>query len=655
MSHVGPSLLFVLAWFWAIALIAQPTAPDLLTTQIIAHADSARHLLEANQDDKAFAMIRAGLQNPRWHQSLSGTLHLYYQLGIAERKISRLAESLAALNRANQLAIQLHDTVQLVRMGYALSVVYADQGQLVQAVGQCHRTLAYAKFHPELAYTSLKLLSALYEELGNQPAADAYRNRFINLLSNSKNPLLRINAETARAENWEFKKRYDQAFIHYTKAIEMVRTLNEPDIVGELCMSLSRVNQKLRHWDAALKALNEAKYWESRYRSIPAQTVIYREMASVLAAQGKPKQALQSAERAVALSYKSQRPGALLPALDTLQRIQSLNGQFRAAWLTAKTLRQLTDSLATVSKVEAVAQIETRYKVAAQETTIKGLQKDALIKKLQVKTRQRELNTIKGQQEILFGVLGSLVIGLSVIGFLFTRTHTLQQKTEEQRQLLESQTAELQASNQTKDKLFSVVSHDLRSPITNLQHLFQNLRQTHEQRGLMLPLLTQAEDQISQLSRLTNNLLYWALTQQGLLQDRLVWVDLTALIADCQLLFQDSIERKHLQISITGQAAPVWADENQMLIVIRNLLDNAIKFAPPNSPIEFGLNTTERGTTLVVSNQIAAQAANFAGSNLGLKLIKGLIERQNGSLRINRPDESIWQVHFYLPALSSVS
>ena len=625
---------------------AQPI--DSLTARFIKTADSAQHLLDTKHVTEAITLLRTAFRNPARYRSPLGTLHLYYQLGCGERDRGRLEEALAALKQANQLALQLRDTTQLSRIGYKLSVVYADQGNRAAAVAQGHRTVAYSIRPSDTDYKSavFLLLAELYKDLGNKSLANDYGDRYVRLARQSPHLTYRKMGEWYAAKRLEETGQYRRAIASMTTILVSVRVAHINDkalYLTEMLGDLARIYRQHRQWEPALKAIREALYWGGNYHS----SNHYREMAAVLALQGKMQLAVQMGEKAVALTRNDQRPKNLLGALEVLQQIQAQNGQYKAAWLTTNEARQLADSLSTVAKTQAIAQIETHYKVADREIIIQGLQKDKNIRALQATARQQELSAVKRQQFLLLCVVVGLTGLVGIIVFLLVRTRRLQKQTEEQRQLLESQTEELQMVNADKDKLFSIVSHDLRAPVVNLQYLLQDVQQTSFRSDAWPSLVGKLTNRIDQLGRLINNLLYWSLAQQGRLLDRPEQLSIGDIVADCQALLMETIHHKALQVKVSGPDAHVWTDESQIRLIIRNLLDNAVKFAPVGSPIAIHWTNEPTGVSLDVTNHVAVQRNQATGANLGVKVVTELIERQGGSITIDQSRASVWQVRVH--------
>jgi len=154
---------------------------------------------------------------------------------------------------------------------------------------------------------------------------------------------------------------------------------------------------------------------------------------------------------------------------------------------------------------------------------------------------------------------------------------------------LENANAELSKLNATKDKLFSIIAHDLKSPFNALlgfsDLLYTNAKNSSKEEiqhysKLLLDSATKAYD-------LLENLLHWSRAQRGSIVYSPLVFDLSRLIDKSINLFQSVAENKNITISkeVNSKTTTAFADESLIDIVVRNILNNAIKFTKPDGQI----------------------------------------------------------------------
>jgi two-component system, sensor histidine kinase and response regulator len=218
---------------------------------------------------------------------------------------------------------------------------------------------------------------------------------------------------------------------------------------------------------------------------------------------------------------------------------------------------------------------------------------------------------------------------------------------------LQQQASELDQLNSLKNKLFSVISHDLKAPMYALRNLFDNMQSQDMPADEIKSLIPEVKNDLNYTVGLMENLLNWAKSQ---MQSHAV----KAHVVDIQEIVDDVVHVLHLQseaknIRVENQATtPVhaWADADMIHLVLRNLISNAIKFTPPGGNITIGASEQAMFTEVYVQDfgkgmsqkeikKINDQefyttngTAQEQGTGLGLMLCKEFLAKNDGCLRI---------------------
>jgi signal transduction histidine kinase len=215
-----------------------------------------------------------------------------------------------------------------------------------------------------------------------------------------------------------------------------------------------------------------------------------------------------------------------------------------------------------------------------------------------------------------------------------------------------SQAQKLKELNTTKDRLFSIISHDLRVPIASLKSilvLFDNKSLTQEG---FVELSKHLQQNVDNIYALLENLLLWSLSQMEGLKPDIKKIDINALIHQTIILFEGIASQKQIELKIsTYEALFAYADENHIQAVLRNLLNNAIKFTPQRGSVAvhgkirdsfIELKIIDSGTgikqeelqTLFATPKLNRGTAGEKGTGLGLLLCKDLIEQNGGTIDV---------------------
>ncbi len=183
--------------------------------------------------------------------------------------------------------------------------------------------------------------------------------------------------------------------------------------------------------------------------------------------------------------------------------------------------------------------------------------------------------------------------------------------------LLQKQKEELAEVNAFKNKLFSIISHDLKSPMYALRNLFQNMQQYNLPAEEIKQMVPDVLTDLNYTTSLMENLLQWAKSQMQNDAVHAQEVNLSDLVIDVVKLLRLQVENKEISINVEiKDDVFVYADKDMIHLVLRNLLSNAIKFTPAEGHIEIGLNDFSQFTEVYV------QDSGLGISEEGLKKIK---------------------------------
>ena len=250
---------------------------------------------------------------------------------------------------------------------------------------------------------------------------------------------------------------------------------------------------------------------------------------------------------------------------------------------------------------------------------------------------------------------------------LVDRQKTLEQQAKEimaQSSKLEDNNTELQSLNATKDRLFSIIAHDLLSPFNAILGFSELMVKdfdelTDEEKLEDTKIINQSSVKVFGLLQ---NLLFWARSQTKGLKGYPELVDLNIIIEDTLSLQQEIILDKGITISTDLKAeVKAYADLEMIKTVARNLVSNAIKFSPPNDIITIKIYTDEVNNMAVfsvhdngpgISNEIIDDMMNSKpitpgegslgekGSGLGLTVCHEFVNANKGELHIESTGNS---------------
>jgi len=229
---------------------------------------------------------------------------------------------------------------------------------------------------------------------------------------------------------------------------------------------------------------------------------------------------------------------------------------------------------------------------------------------------------------------------------------------------------ELSEANQTKDKLFSIISHDLRGPLSNLDEILKMLQKQDITETDFKDILPELSKQTSLTNDLLENLLSWSYSNlKGNIIKREEF-DIANLLNEIIQLYHSQIKGKSLDISNQVDIGSiVLADKSMIAVVIRNLISNAIKFSKTEGKIHIYSKLNEsflyiyiqdNGTGIPVeqigllfSNQNFSTSGTKGekGTGLGLILCQDFINKNGGEIKLENTSSSGSTFCFSIPLI----
>ena len=374
--------------------------------------------------------------------------------------------------------------------------------------------------------------------------------------------------------------------------------------------------------------------------------------ASVLHRLGKTHNLLGNTQKAIAFLSENIAIGERFGFKDELERAYKMaseiyyhQGDLAVAYDYQLKYINLHDSLYNQRSSEQIALMQIRF-----DTELKQAQIELLIREDALKAG--EIRSQRGWIYFYVACL-ALFVALATVFFHHNRNNRRgRQLLQEKNREIERQTHELRNLNAAKDKLFSIISHDLRSPVASLKALMELISISGMSQEEFSHLTQSLKRNLDSVYDDLDNLLLWAQSQLNGLQATPEEIDLRELADQKIQVFRETAARK--QITITNAIKPdsrVHADRNHVSLIFRNLLANAVKFNHPGGSIDLSSKQTSTHVEVSISDsgvgieredldKLFNAETHFTrpgtqkekGAGLGLLLTKEFIEVNQGSI-----------------------
>ncbi|MBE7647000.1 tetratricopeptide repeat-containing sensor histidine kinase [Tenacibaculum finnmarkense] len=498
-------------------------------------------------------------------------------------------------------------------------------------------------------------------------------------------------------------KQYDSCYVYSNKALLEVRSTDQKDIISYIqsisptekgffkkaLISLHKISETGRF--ASLKNLrlgyiylNQQKYDQSIsslekclsskdiMKDIEQKSVIYHNLAGCYSSKKDFKQAAFYYDKQLSLVQKNDTNSLikLKQGIAYMYYDQFLDKQAIPLFKESYNLAQLHTDIdlkeSTAFSMAVLEENRKRYKKSISYYKESNRWKDSIWnrdkiweiterdKKIAVAYKQQEIGIkneeIKRQKIVQKGLIfgGSLLLFLlGVLGFVY-------KKLRSKNKLIVAQKEALSVANKTKDYLFSVVSHDLRSPINTIKRQHKKLEKHIENNDL--PAIKQATKvaiSVTQsTSRLLDNILYWSLDQSNILSFTPEKNALRPIIEHLLFDYENLGSVKDISISSDLETGVfVLIDKESLKIVLRNLIDNSMKYMKDSGSISIKMKIYSKNQASIeikdtgigispekiqeingLKDVSVTKIDHSKGVGLGLLLCQTLVKKNNGTL-----------------------
>lgn len=362
-------------------------------------------------------------------------------------------------------------------------------------------------------------------------------------------------------------------------------------------------------------------------------------MAKVYLGLEKDSLSLIHAKEGLELSKKIKSLQGQIDCSETLYKLHKKNGDNTEALSYLETFKSLSDSLFRDKNKQSLSLLETKL----------GYERE---KRELIESNQAAL--AKQRNYIYLGVIVLLI--LSIIIFVVRRSEKIQKKLnkelkEKSKAVIERE-VELNEINRTKTKLFSIIGHDLRGPIGALQELLRLFMEGEVGKDEFISFIPKLKADVENISFTLNNLLSWGQNQLNGAVTRPKRVSLDKIVVSNIQLLSELAKSKSIKIiNQLPENSLIWADQNQIDIVVRNLLSNAIKFTSNDGLItieaeekpdvwQISIRDTGIGMNREMQKKVFEDTTNITtygtnnekGTGLGLSLCKEMVLKNKGQI-----------------------
>lgn len=377
---------------------------------------------------------------------------------------------------------------------------------------------------------------------------------------------------------------------------------------------------------------------------------VYNNVGALYYKEGNVERAKLNLELALAAAKEAQSQEQMRRSYEYLSLVfKDLKG-FERALAYKEDYITITDFMQQELDEQKLLEAQNRYEFEKKEGQIAKLEN--------IRTaRENELKEEKQRRNLLTTVVGFTIVVLLLVLYGYLSKRKTNKILQVANNTVREQNSKLQELNATKDKFFSIISHDLKGPLNSLTS-FSGLLINHTDslsKDEIKMLAKDLDKSLKNLFALLENLLEWSRSQTGNIEFKPEAFDIAGLLKQNQELLLQQAQNKKISIVLEGESNVVInAHRNSVNTVVRNLVSNAIKFTPAEGRITLKTSISDNKVIVSISDNGVGMSkevmdklfridtkhttkgtADEKGTGLGLILCKEFIEKNGGRIWVD--------------------
>ncbi len=572
----------------------------------------------------------------------------YSNMGITQIVLGDYTTALRYSTQYLQLSIGLGDSIQMAVAYNMIGDHYYDLGEYDEAYfyfTQSYR-IANRKADKVKMAVALHNVGRVFKVIGQYDRAKAHLELSRKMSAEEGDILGEPYSLDELGDLMMRQGKYDSALLLLKESLITLRVVQDPILEPRAYSRIANAYNRKEEFDTAFLYYDSAlqEYNKTKNKLGIAEVELGR--GQIYSQQNKFLEAKSSFEKSLASAQQLNARTLEIRCYNNLSRLWESKGDYRKSLEYYKSFKLLEDSLFSQEMNEKLFRDQMRFETESKDTQIAQLSRLEALQKGEIKKQE----FIRNIFVVLAALAGILLVTIYRSGQRRIKINKLLLDHQEE---MEKRSAELEQLNQVKDKFFSIISHDLRSPINALAGLLDLM-----DRGAIRPEdmdknVHELKARFNHARTLLNNLLDWTLLQMDKLSLHPAKIDMQKVGAE-NIQMLGTVQEKKIEIrNDIAEGTIAFADSNTINLVIRNLITNAIKFTNEGGHIT--LFTEDKGNFWNICVQddgvgmkpevlkmlfdktspySTRGTANEKGTGLGLILCKEFVEKNGGAISV---------------------
>lgn len=525
--------------------------PEMLMRLARANNNIGSLFSRMQQPDSAQKYLMEALRIDEERGNIPGMAKTYYDLSVMYYRLGKIEQALKYQMESIKINEDQNDTIRLIH-GYNVL------GNIYSSLDQNHKAIE--------TYIKAIDLDQAYGKMGQ--SATIYNN-ISSMLCNDP-------------------KTFEEAIEYANKGMEIAIRQNDHLLIAILHTNIAAAYMTVQKPENSIPELHTALQHLKKEKSLKELDGIYITLAQAHLMLGNIDSVYYYSQKSIEISAPAKNTKRQQQALNLLFKADSTVGNFISAIDHYQQAIALRDSMWNIDNRNRISELQISYETKKKESENELLSEQNRLSKKMIRSQR------------IFILLSVSILLVTIIFLL--REHRLRKKIFRKNKEILKQQIEINEKNKTlielnntKDKFFSIISHDLKGPFSSLVNLLQVLSDEYDQmqddgKRHIIKLL---HENSTNTFNLLVNLLDWARAQTGVIENKPEKTDLHALTNKVfEYLSSRASQKKHSLLNEIPDFSYALADPQLLQSILINLVNNAIKFSETGNIIRLTASQT---------------------------------------------------------------
>lgn len=540
-------------------------------------------------------------------------------IGIIYERLGNHPLSLEYYHKALKINEEINNKQGKANCLHNIGIVYHIQGNYPVALEYYQKAL---KINEEVGskqhiLNGLNNIGIIYHEQANYTSALTYYQKSVKVSKEIVYKEGEARGLNNIGETYRLQANFTLALTYYQKSLKIKEEIGDKNGIARTMNNIGRIYYQQNKYTLALEfyenALKRSKEINDRLLILDS----YANLGSFYLRRLDFKKALDYTQKSFVIAKEVEHLDQQKRIYLQSSEIYTAKKDYKKALENYIQYKALNDSIFNEKNITEITRLEYQYEFEKEKQAIELEQqkKDAIIEEKLKGQKKLNIAFILGfvlMTSLILVILRSFFQKRKANAILRKQKLQIEEKNAEltlQKEEIENVAFELEKANKTKDKFFSIIAHDLRSPFNALLGFSDILLKSHttideKERETLIKYIHESS---IKTYRLLENLLTWAWCQTGIIKFSTEIINLSVLITETSSLLEESAQHKEIKLLLNAEKdLSIKADKNMIGTVIRNLVFNAIKFTP-------------KGGTIIVKSQKVVDENNQEFAEISIK------------------------------------